>query len=297
MSIYDTDPNRLKEYKADIFTRLFYLLPASVILLFPLNLISFLAGKCADSSFSRFLIPFFITFFGVKVEDFTVGTEDKKSLNAFFMRPLKDELKTFSESATTLISPAEGYYYHFPYVPEDEFRVKSNLFTVKDFIGNDQIAEKFKNPYICVVYLTPKNYHRFHVPLTCKIIAEPNLIKGELLSVNFLAMQKFPNLYSINERVIYAFEDAFGNPFVMSAVGATMVGSMGNRLKETKKGTMLQKGIELGDFKFGGSTIVMVFEKENLNHDEKFKAANTFVNACAIRYGETIGEINGKIKK
>lgn len=284
----------MKHYKVDIFTRLFYTLPAGFISRLPLNLISKIAGSFANTSFSRHFIPFFIKFFGVNLDDCIVTEKEKKSLNSFFTRPLKEEKMAFSPEPNDFISPAEGFYYHFSHLKEESFDVKGNPFFAKDFIGDTQISKKLEECDVAVVYLTPKNYHRFHLPIRCKILRSPYLIAGKLLSVNKVALDMFPDLYSINERLNYAFEDEAGNPLIFSAVGATMVGSITNSIKDIPEGTWLEKGTELGDFHFGGSTVVMVMPRGYIKHNKDVEGINDFLDAKPVRFGELLGAINAK---
>ncbi len=278
-------------YKADIFTRLLYRLPGWCIERLPLRFISWVGGLFADAKVSRFFIPLFIRFFSVDTTAFEDTPEVRRTLNTFFCRRIYPHLCRFEPpSEDALLSPAEGYCYSFVLEGgKGKISVKGKSFGLNDFLGCSDFYKEGENVQVTVVYLTPRNYHRFHAPLRCKMSRRFYRISGALLSVNPLALRKFPALYAMNERLVYPLEDGRGRPFQVVAVGATMVGSVVNSLTWRKEGDRLECGDEMGMFKFGGSTIVIVTPEE-VELSPSFSSATEIETAVAVSAGEYIGE-------
>ncbi len=277
-----------KAYKPDIFTRLLYRFPAWCIKCLPLHLASWAGGCFADSKISGWFIPLFIRFFSIDTKAYSDSAELRRSLNTFFCRNIHPQLRSFTKENNLLLSPAEGYCYsHLLKGEADSLRVKGKQFEVASFLGCKSFYQSEECVRITVVYLTPRNYHRFHAPLRCKITRRPYRISGKLLSVNPLALKKFPDLYAVNERFVYPLEDEQGHSFQMVAVGATMVGSVVDTTSWRKGGVWLECGEEMGMFKFGGSTVVLITADE-IDTEPQLSKVEKIEDAVAVAAGEKI---------
>jgi phosphatidylserine decarboxylase len=162
------------------------------------------------------------------------------------------------------------------------------------------LAEKFENGACACLYLSPKDYHRIHMPCDGTLISM-TYVPGALFSVNPTTAQGVPGLFARNERVVCEFNSVQHGSFIMVLVGATLVGSMATvwhdaasgminppRTGETKnwqyenQNIMLKQGDEMGRFLLG-STVVMLFEKDTLTFNGEWQPART------IRLGEVMG--------
>ena len=149
------------------------------------------------------------------------------------------------------------------------------------------LADEFRNGSFATLYLSPRDYHRIHMPCA-GVLREMVYVPGALFSVNPATARGVPGLFARNERVVCVFETAYG-PFVLILVGATIVGSMATawhgivnppRQHEVKHwqydadAVSLKKGEEMGRFLLG-STVVMLFPAMNLNFNANWTAGKS----------------------
>ena len=165
--------------------------------------------------------------------------------------------------------------------------------------GDAGLAAQFRDGSFATLYLSPKDYHRIHMPCDGRLLRMIH-VPGELFSVNPVTARGVPGLFARNERVVCVFESA-GGPFVLALVGATIVGSMATvwhgvvnpprpgHLREWHYGDQqlrLQQGEEMGRFLLG-STVVMLFPQGALKFNPQWSPQGP------IRMGETMGERPG----
>lgn len=216
-----------------------------------------------------------------------------KSFNEFFTRSLKDGVRIIDSNTASVVSPADGAISQLGKINEgDIFQAKGQSFSVEKLIGDPQLAEPFKNGEFATVYLSPKDYHRVHMPYT-GILTETLYIPGELFSVNQTTAENIPGLFARNERMVCLFDTDLGRMAVV-LVGAMIVAGIETvatgkvkptgRLELNHHDLKLEKGAELGRF-YLGSTAVILFEKDKLQWDTAFKA-NSFVVM-----GEALGQM------
>ncbi|MNR21755.1 Phosphatidylserine decarboxylase proenzyme [compost metagenome] len=162
--------------------------------------------------------------------------------------------------------------------------------------GDAKLAAEFDNGHFATIYLSPRDYHRIHMPCDGKL-REMVYVPGDLFSVNPLTARGVPGLFARNERVVCVFDSADG-PFVMVLVGATIVGSMATvwhgqvnpprsaeirRWQYGQDGPLLRQGEEMGRFLLG-STVVLLFPKGPLQFNPLWQATS------AVRLGEPLAE-------
>ncbi len=244
------------------FIEKFYQLPYFILTRLPLNLFSKLAGYFADHPLSKSLIPFFIKKFGVCLDEAEMGIERYPTLNAFFTRKLKEGLRTFDQSNDRMISPADGVFSYSKVIDGKIWVIKNKSYSLPKLIAQEQVGE-FHEGHAVTIYLSPKDYHRFHMPLDGEITALPQKIEGYLFSVLPSVISRFDDLFCVNERLVYSFKNETYGTFFIVAVGATFVGSIVDRIEgeNRKVGDIMRKGKELGAFKFGGSSIILITKK------------------------------------
>ena len=195
------------------------------------------------------------------------------SFNAFFTRALAPGARPLADS--DWVCPVDGAISQFGRIDGGQiFQAKGHSYSAVALVGGDaQLAARFNGGSFACLYLSPKDYHRIHMPCAGRLM-QMVYVPGDLFSVNPTTAQGVPGLFARNERVVCVFESARG-PFVMVLVGATIVGSMATvwhgvvnppRLPTVKTWQYtdqkldLQRGEEMGRFLLG-STVVMLFPK------------------------------------
>lgn len=217
-----------------------------------------------------------------------------KSFNEFFTRALKDGVREIDTDQTSIVSPADGAISQLGKIKDgDVFQAKGQSFSVDKLIGDPQLAAPFINGEFATVYLSPRDYHRVHMPFA-GTLTETLYIPGELFSVNQTTAENIPGLFARNERMICLFDTELGRMAVV-LVGAMIVAGIETvatgkvkptgRLELNQHDLALEKGAELGRF-YLGSTAVVLFEQNKITWDEQFKANSTVVMGEAL--GHTV---------
>jgi len=147
------------------------------------------------------------------------------SMNAFFTRSLKRGTRLIDASPGGLCSPADGVISQIGSIDQDRLiQAKGRTFSAEQLLGNDPAAKAFTNGQFTTIYLSPKDYHRIHMPLAGKLL-QTTYVPGRLFSVAPLTTQHIPNLFARNERLACMFETEFG-PMAVVLVGAMLVSSI-----------------------------------------------------------------------
>ena len=203
-----------------------------------------------------------------------------KSFNEFFTRALKDGARPLASSAW--VCPVDGAISQCGAIEHDQiFQAKGHHYSTRALVGGDAaLAAQFQNGQFATLYLSPRDYHRIHMPIAGKLLRMIH-VPGDLFSVNPTTARGVPGLFARNERVVCEFETEKG-PLVLVLVGATIVGSMATvwhgLVNPPRPGTVrewrydsqdvrLQKGEEMGRFLLG-STVVMLFPENSLHFPE-----------------------------
>ena len=199
---------------------------------------------------------------------------DYESFNQFFIRELKDGARKINENPTALCLPADGRVSQIGHIDDERLlQAKGHFFSLSDLLaGDEELVNTFKNGEFATIYLSPRDYHRVHMPCDATL-RKMIYVPGDLFSVNPFLAEHVPNLFARNERVICVFDTAFG-PMVQILVGATITASMSTvwagvinppRTGEIKVWTYqednaikLTKGQEMGAFQLG-STVINLF--------------------------------------
>jgi len=244
------------------------------------------------------IIDWFVRRYGVNMSEAAhADLASYATFNDFFTRALKHGVRPLARA--DLICPVDGAISQFGAMQKGQiFQAKGHHFSSTALVGGDaELAARFDDGSFATLYLSPKDYHRIHMPCDGRL-SRMIYVPGDLFSVNPTTARGVPGLFARNERVVCVFESNRG-PFVLVLVGATIVGSMATvwhgvvnaersgKIREWRyddKPVGLKKGQEMGRFLLG-STVVMLFPKGPL----KFNPA--WAPAGAIKLGEAMASL------
>ena len=257
----------------------------------PQHLISRIVGFFARSKIkivkNRF-ISFFIKNYDINMSEAVI--EDPyayESFNDFFTRNLKPGLRKFTRNDKNISCPVDGQISQIGSINKNKIiQAKGRNFSLKEFLGGDSDLEnEFSDGLYATIYLSPKDYHRIHMPLsgTLRLMY---YIPGDLFSVNQITVDNVDNLFARNERLVCVFDTIYGS-MVITLVGAIVVagievvwtsdnfkknGKIQKKVypKDGDRSITLEKGEQLGQFLLG-STVILCFEKDALGWNTELK--------------------------
>ena len=268
-----------------------YLLPKQALTVF--------AGKVAGARGGKFttkLIRWFVGRYKVNMaEAANPDIQSYSTFNEFFTRALRSDSRPLVQA--DFVCPVDGAISQFGTIEKDQlFQAKGHRYSTTALVGGDrELAEQFQDGSFATIYLSPRDYHRIHMPCDGRL-TRMIYVPGDLFSVNPVTARGVPGLFARNERVVCVFDSAHG-PFVLTLVGATIVGSMATvwhgvvnppRSREVREWKyddqtiLLKKGDEMGRFLLG-STVVMLFKKDVLQFNLQWAPA------IGVRMGELMG--------
>jgi phosphatidylserine decarboxylase len=246
-----------------------------------------LFASIQKSSFSKKKIESFIEKYQIVKEDFERPPGGYSSFNDFFIRKLAPYAREIDKREKKAVLPADARYLFFKDITQsNRFFVKGQKLNLEALTGSKALAEKYKGGSLVLARLCPTDYHRFHFPANC-IPSAPTLIEGPLFSVSPLALRKKIEILSSNKRMLTTLETNDFGDILFIEIGATFVGS----IKQTfTPGKFYRKGEEKGYFEFGGSSIILLFEKDHLIFEEDLQEGA--LNHIEIKglMGQTLGE-------
>ncbi len=244
--------------------------------------ISFIAGAFMDSRLSKPLIPRFIRSSGIDTSEYIM--RDFRSYNEFFTREIKPEKRPVDGVPSHLISPCDSKLTAYKITSRSVFRIKDSWYSVADLLGgNDFLARRYEGGVCMVFRLEVDDYHRY-----CYIDdgykTSNTYIRGVLHTVNPIALERY-NIYKRNSREYTILHTNHFGDVVQAEVGAMMVGRICNHHGEHS----FERGEEKGMFEFGGSTVVLLFEKDRILIDRDIAMNSNEGIETVVKYGERIG--------
>lgn len=270
----------------------------------PQQLLSRIAGKIAECEWPWLKNPLIKGFIRRYQVNMLEAAEPEpcsyKNFNAFFIRELTVGARPIVASTESIACPADGAISQLGNIDQGRiFQAKGQTYSLVELLGGDEtIAEPFQNGKFSTVYLSPKDYHRVHMPLKGKLKTMIH-IPGDLFSVNTTTADNVPRLFSRNERAICIFDTDIG-PMAIVLVGAMIVASIetvwGGQITPLKReirtqhyskkprAVTLKKGDEMGRFKLG-STAIVLFGPDIMVWEESLSAGSP------TRMGEQLGVI------
>lgn len=269
--------------KQDRILRLLYGTLAGRLLMKPLvqPVVSRIAGRFLNTKLSSFLA-------GAAVKKYRIDLSDYEeryfsSYNAFFRRKLIPGKRPVCAGKEILISPCDAKLLCIPVREGSRFRIKHSVYTLRSLLRNGKLAEKYEGGMLLVFRLTVDDYHHY-----CYIAdgrKSKNVhIKGVFHSVNPFAVDEVP-VYRENTREYSVLENAGFGTVLMMEVGAMLVGKICNHHGET----LVSRGEEKGYFEFGGSTVILGFEKDRICLDADIIRNSREQVETLVRMGERIG--------
>lgn len=246
------------------------------------KMVSSIYGNMMDRPSSTKKIQPFVEEFDI---DMSIAQKQEfDSFNDFFIRKLNINARPVDTNLTVVVSPADGKLLAYTDVSNSNFIIKGYRFDISSFLNNAELEKKYIDGTLVIIRLAPFDYHRFHFPISGKL--SPNTkIDGDYYSVNPLALRKMIEIFCLNKREFICISNPLFGDVVMAEVGATMVGS----IIQTYSGDFAKKGEEKGYFKFGGSTIVLLFEKNKICIDDDLLINSLNAYETEVKEGEKIG--------
>ncbi|MGM0632812.1 MAG: archaetidylserine decarboxylase [Pseudomonadota bacterium] len=261
-----------------------------------------LLARCRLRWISQPFIRWFIRRYGV---DMSEARQEDPGAYAdfidFFTRPLKPGIRPLAGDEATAVCPADGIVSQLGRIRNQSLlQAKGRHFTLEALLGDEQSAATFRDGSFATVYLSPRDYHRVHMPLGGRLTAM-RYIPGRLFSVNQTTADGIDNLFARNERVVCLFDTDAG-PMALVLVGAMIVASVetvwsgevcpaaGGTFHEDHSrrspAVQIPRGGEMGRFKLG-STVIVLFGRDAVTLDERLRAGGT------VRMGQALGSVSG----
>lgn len=242
------------------------------------------AGMALEHPVSTVAIPPFVLTKHIQMKDF--AEEKFRSFNAFFTRPIKPEARPIDRLPEALISPCDAKLTVVPIDAETHFTVKGADYSLAAFLGCKRLAKRYEGGQCLIFRLTPDDYHRYCYPDDCRI-GKTRRIEGVLHTVNPVSA-KYVKVYHRNTRTVTMLDTVHFGRVLQIEVGAMFVGKIVNH----PHGEQVARGIEKGYFEFGGSTIVLVLERDAAQLYEQILKNSENGAETVVRYGARIGTAN-----
>lgn len=271
--------------------------------LLPQHLLSRVMGwlaECRWRWFKNLWIRLWIKHFQVDLSEAESSELDAyPNFNTFFTRALRDGARPLADGDDTLLCPADGAISQIGPIRSGRiFQAKGRDYSLVELLGGDRsLAQTFDDGHFATIYLSPRDYHRVHMPAT-GTLRSMHYLPGKLFSVNTTTAQHVPSLFARNERAVCIFDSDHG-PFAMVLVGAMIVAGIETvwegqvapprraatvRYYPDQRQVTLARGDEMGRFKVG-STVILLFGKDQVAWLESFQAGSP------TRMGEAMGRI------
>lgn len=273
--------------------------------LVPQHLLSALVGFFASSQFfSRPFIYFFSRHYGIDLSEAEVEDPTQyATFNAFFTRALKPGAREIPAEKNCVVSPADGEISQLGRIDRDRiFQAKGQDYSIAKLLAcSEEQAVNFVDGYFATVYLSPKDYHRVHMPLA-GTLTKTTYVPGKLFSVNQKTAESVPELFAVNERLVCLFDTEAGQ-MALVLVGAMIVAGIETvwsghvcptkgspKITTAKFGegeVSLSTGSEMGRFKLG-STAIVLFEKDSID------LASDLTAGSKVKMGQLMAMIKTK---
>ncbi|PAD72691.1 phosphatidylserine decarboxylase [Paenibacillus sp. 7541] len=242
--------------------------------------ISRITGKLAQSRISRGFIPSFARIYGIQIQEAEKPIDEYRSLNDFFTRRLKPGARLIDNDPAALVSPVDALIMGAGPVKSGMiFNIKGQDYAIEELLGCSPRAAQYTGGFYLVLYLSPTDYHRIHIPVDGTIVERVH-IQGKVYPVNEFGLRHAKRVLSRNERLTTYIRHSGGEIAVIK-VGAMNVSSI-KYVEPLNKD--VEKGQELAYFEFG-STVVLLTE------DHTFTLRGDLIPGKKVRMGESLGTL------
>ena len=275
------DLNNLKQDKS--LTFLYKNIFGRIILkVITLPFVSAIVGKYMSSSLSKGRIEKFITQNNINMDEYEKA--DYKSFNEFFTRKIKAEKRPFPTDRSLFFSPCDGKLSAYKIKDNTVLPVKGSYYTINHLLCNSRLAKKYKEGYCLVFRLAVDDYHRYAF-VDDRIQEKSVKIKGILHTVQPIALNKYPVFVQNSREYAMMHTENFGD-IVQVEVGALMVGKIKNHISSGK----IERCKEKGMFLFGGSTIILLCDKDAVEIDKTFFTNTENNKETIVKMGQVLGK-------
>jgi len=282
-----------------LFIALQHLLPQHLLS----RLVGAMARARAPAALVHWVIRRFIAHFKVDMSEAAASyPEDYASFNAFFTRPLAPGARPLDPDPAAVSCPADGAISQIGHIHGGRIlQAKGRGYSVTALLGGDSDrAQQYTNGRFATIYLSPRDYHRVHMPLAGRLLAT-RYVPGDLFSVNRVTAERVDHLFARNERLVCHFETAAG-PMAVVLVGAMIVAGIetvwsgqeapvrrairDHDYSNPPAPVALERGAELGRFLLG-STVILLFGDQQLEWRQELRAGSP------TRMGESMAILTG----
>lgn len=245
-------------------------------------------GRMMDRPGSTKKIASFVDNLNIDMNEAVKAEKDFSCFNDFFMRKLKSSARPVDQDSDIISSPADSKVLAFNSMKSlQPFFVKGSKFNLSDFLCNKELSDKYTGSPLLIFRLAPVDYHRFHFPAD-GIISSTTRIGNDYFSVSPFAVRTMLEIYWQNKRNYSILKTENAGDILMCEVGAAMVGGIEQSYKPD---TLVKKGDEKGLFKFGGSTVILLFEKGKIKIDSDILENTEKGFETTIKMGERFARV------
>lgn len=252
--------------------------------------ISKAAGRFLSSGFSKWLVPCYIRRHSIDMHGIDIPAEGFSSFNAFFIR--KRKAARLDLPRGRLISPCDGLLTVIKIKSDTTFNIKQTRYSLEDLLQNSALAAKFQGGTALIFRLTPENYHRYCYAAD-GVVCGFRRIPGKLHCVRPVALRTVP-VYTRNSREYQVLRTQRFGTVVQMEVGALLVGKINNR-RLSPANRRVQAAEEKGYFEFGGSTIVLLLQRNAIRFHKRLYEELRRGGEIPVRMGDDIARIENNI--
>jgi len=239
-------------------------------------------GLFMDRGVSKRLIPSFIRNNNVCLKDYK--KKEYTSFNDFFTREVKEGCRPISGNTSEVIAPCDGKLTAYFITADSLFEIKNSVYSVGCLLQDKELADEFIDGQCLIFRLMPEDYHRYCYIDNGRILSQKK-IKGVLHTVRPIAYPRY-NIYTQNSREYAVLQTENFGKVIQMEVGALFVGRIVNQVREDD----FSRGEEKGMFEFGGSTIVMLFQKGQIRVENVIYENTQQNKETIVKMGDGIGE-------
>jgi phosphatidylserine decarboxylase len=236
---------------------------------------------------ARRVLPF-VQAYGLNPADFVEPAESFKTFNEFFVRKLKPAARPLDPDPAVAVFPADGRHLGFEDISKIQgIFVKGQRLNLQQLLKDDELAKRFRSGTVIMSRLCPVDYHRFHFPVA-GVPEKARIINGPLFSVSPIALRQNINYLWENKRALSKIQSPEFGTVLMLEIGATNVGSIEYTYVPDEP---MQKGAEKGYFKFGGSSMITMFEPGKLRLADDLIENSRQHRELYARMGDGMGRV------